>query len=114
MGGRRFPTGTDIPVNGVIDDLAVDNLGRLMISDVTSSGIAIENGVAVPVRNAANADNHAGIADTTGGTLVVRLSALTMAMVDNGDALVIPVTGVYATTATFIVVGGMVTGITLS
>lgn len=37
-----------------------------------------------------------------------------MAMVDNGDALTIPVTGTYTDTATFAISAGAITGITLS
>ena len=113
MGGRRYPPGTTIPVNGVVGDLAVDSMGRLMVSDVVADGAAVANGSVVPVRNSANADSHNGTADTTSGSVVVKLAA-TVAMVDNGDALVIPVTGVYATTATISVANGVPTAIVLS
>lgn len=49
----------------------------------------------------------------SGVALGARLSDTTAA-VKNADALTVPVTGTYATTATFTVAGGVITGIVLS
>lgn len=65
--------------------------------------------------------NSAGTLITSGGTLTVangvagRLNMpAQVAAVVNAQALTVPVTGTYATKATFTVAGGVITGITLS
>lgn len=76
---------------------------------------AVLNGSTYSVRNSAGADAHSATAlVASNGVLTGFNLAATVAMVDNGDALTIPVTGTYTKTVTFAVSAGAITGITLS
>lgn len=80
----------------------------------TPAGAVVANGDTVAVRNSAGADSHNATAVVSGTSLTGVNLAATAAIVDNGDALVVPVTGTYATTATVTVANGVITGIVLS
>ena len=84
-------------------------------------GVQLANSTTKIAINAAPAQVTAG-SKTVGITLAVNQGAwqpfplvnATDAIVSNGDALTVPVTGTYTTTATLTVAGGVITGITLS
>lgn len=76
---------------------------------------AVVNNGTVSVRNSAAADPHnATVVVNNQGVLQGVNLAATAAIVDNGDALTVPVTGIYTGTATIFVANGVVTGIVLS
>lgn len=106
---------TGIPVVLVDNGVAVtpSNIGT-PVTIVGGNAAVLKQGQNVAVRNSAGADSHNATAVVTGGALTGVNLAATVALVDNADALVVPVTGTYATTATFTVAAGVITSIALS
>ncbi len=74
---------------------------------------AYANGAVVNMNNSTNSKTVAGTLNTAGATPVANLPA-TAAILTSAQALVVPVTGTYATTATVTIAGGVVTAIVLS
>lgn len=83
--------------------------------EVPASGDIVNAGDTTSVKNSAASKTVAGASlEFAAGVLDhVKLPA-TAALHTNGQALVVPVTGVYATTATLTIAAGVVTGIVLS
>lgn len=76
---------------------------------------AVVNGQSCPVQNSAGAAQHNATATVgSNGVLSSLRLAATAAIVDDAQALTVPVTGTYTTTATLTVANGVVTGIVLS
>lgn len=90
-------------------DTITDGVGAATISDVTKS--IFTTGEVSTVSNSAGSKTSTGTCDVATNTFTMPA---TDAIVSNTQALVVPVTGVYATTATVTVANGIVTGIVLS
>lgn len=81
---------------------------------VLPAGIGIANGAAMNVRNSAASKTVAGTAVVAAEVLTSVDLPATAALLTTAQALVVPVTGTYATTATVTIAGGVVTAIALS
>lgn len=131
MANLTFPA-VDTPYRGYIDKLrnyvreaatfvqnspasrtAVVNTMKAFING--SNTTVVTNGATVSVKNSAGSKTVAGATiDVVAGAVEdVNLPA-TAALLTTAQALVVPVTGSYATTATVTVAGGVVTAIVLS
>lgn len=77
--------------------------------EAAAYGMSLTNNPAPELEDRYNTEAAATVA-LLGGTVVPSTSAV----VDSGEALVVPVTGTYVTTATPTVVNGVVTAIVLS
>lgn len=98
------------------------------LQNAAAAALAVAGYYALPAGTATVADNDVVPVKNSAGTSTVDATAVvasngvlsglnlaaTVAMVDNGDALTVPVTGTYTTTATISVANGVVTGIVLS
>lgn len=96
---------TRLTVNGYsVDNPAPPADGSALVTDHDT----------VSVTNSAGDEPHDAAAGVTGNTLDALALAATTAMVDDGQALTVPVTGTYVDTATVSVAAGVVAGIVLS
>lgn len=104
----RTPTAEE----AAIVQTAIDAMSAaIAVINGTSGAATVANGATVAVRNSAGADSHNGTAVVASGTLTGINLAATVALADNGDT--VPATGT-GTTATMVVVAGVLTGVTLA
>lgn len=89
-------------------------LGVAGATGLPATQAIVANGNTVAVRNSAGAASHNGTAVVAGGAVTGVNLAATVAMVDSGTAITVPVTGTYATKITPTVVAGVITGFVLS
>lgn len=81
---------------------------------LAATQVIVNDGAAIPVTNSVGTITVTGTANVAAGVLTNVSLPATDAIVTNAEALVVPVTGVIGTTATFTVAGGVITGIVLS
>ena len=118
---KRFINNTKAPTaaqEALIADSMQDAADALAVAGyfaLPAGTATVTDGAATAVLNSAGADPHNStvVVNNQGVLQGVNLAA-TAAIVDNGDALTVPVTGTYTTTATISVANGVVTGIVLS
>lgn len=117
MGGRRYPSDFVLPVNGVIQDLAVDDKGQLMVSAATADQAAVDNNDVVPVSDATNVANGEvnGTAVVVSGSLTEVTLPTTSKLVKSGVKYTGPaITGTYVNGYTLTIVNGAITAIVAS
>ena len=94
-----------------IDAYSVDNPAPQPPADGTA---VISDADTLSITNSAGADGHDATVAITGNTIGSISFAGTVAMIDDGDVLTVPVTGTYTDTATVTVADGVITNIALS
>lgn len=106
--------------NGTLITGANQGTAQVVGSDLSSVRLGVNMGAVVAgnsitVRNSAGASVSTGTVSVSTGTNVVSAALpATAAVATNGQALTVPVTGIYTNTATITVANGVITGITLS
>lgn len=100
---------------------ALAQSGKAVVTGNTLTGVnlpatatILANAGAVPLQNSAGTAKGNGTAAVANGVVTSVRTPATSAIVANAEALTVPVTGTYETTATLTVAGGVVTGIALS
>lgn len=113
--------GTLIPAMGDITGQTARALERVhagLITDAVeppADGTAnISDADTLSITNSAGEDGHDATVAITGNDITGITLADTVAMIDDGTALVVPVTGTYTDTITPTIADGVVTGFVLS
>jgi hypothetical protein len=101
--GSKIVTGTASVTDGAVDHVAL----------AATEAIVSDTGT-VSVKNSAGSKTVSGTATVASGVISGVALPASEAIIANLQALVVPVTGTYATTATVTVANGVVTGIVLS
>lgn len=114
---RAVETGAVLSYSSEIDKLGPQTVVALHAAGAGSSGTTavVGNGAAVVMKNSAGTTvGSNGTITVVGGVLTEAKAPATTALVVNAGAYTVPVTGSYATKATFTVANGVITAIVLS
>lgn len=108
------------PFGAPMLDASRDTYAQAMVAGTPDSGglpegsVAVADGDTVAVVNSAGAESHNATAAVASDTLTNVKLADTVALVDDAQALTVPVTGNYVDTITPTVADGVITGFVLS
>lgn len=114
---RAVETGSVDSYAAAIDVAGPATVAALQAAGAASSGTTavVSNGASVTMKNSAGTTvGAAGTVTVAGGAVTEAKAPATTALIVNAGAYTVPVTGTYATKATFTVAAGVVTAIVLS